>query len=241
MEIIPAILPKNYEDLKNKIALVRGIVPIVQVDICDGVYVKSMTWPFFSKPARQDLAGFLENDLDIHFRKIINEEEGLPFWEDIDFELDLMVSDAVENFDIYTKLGPKRIIFHTGAIGDLREFKNFLEGIDMYIRDTIQIGVAISPHRLVESIFPLAPFVDFVQVMGIDHEGKQGGDFDERCLRHIKILKEKFPDLIISVDGGINFENAPALIGAGASRLVIGSAIFNTGDIIGTIEKFSNL
>ena len=36
IEIIPAILPKNYEDLKDKIALVRGVVPLVQIDICDG-------------------------------------------------------------------------------------------------------------------------------------------------------------------------------------------------------------
>ena len=48
-EIIPAILPKNYEDLKNKIALVRGIIPIVQIDICDGVFVETASWPFSSR------------------------------------------------------------------------------------------------------------------------------------------------------------------------------------------------
>ncbi|HEV7702571.1 MAG TPA: hypothetical protein VGO63_03990, partial [Candidatus Paceibacterota bacterium] len=68
-EIIPAILPKNYADLKNKISLVRGFVPLVQVDICDGVFVKSTTWPFF---ARGDDESFLENDLDEHFRRILN-------------------------------------------------------------------------------------------------------------------------------------------------------------------------
>lgn len=45
-EIIPAILPKNYEDLKNKIALVRGIVPLAQIDICDGKFVPNFSWPF---------------------------------------------------------------------------------------------------------------------------------------------------------------------------------------------------
>jgi len=57
MEIIPAILPKNYEDLKNKIALVRGVVPLAQTDICDGVFVPSKTWPF-------------ESGLEEHFNKI---------------------------------------------------------------------------------------------------------------------------------------------------------------------------
>ena len=46
MDIIPAILPKNYEDLKNKIALVRGIVPVAQIDICDGIFVKNISWTF---------------------------------------------------------------------------------------------------------------------------------------------------------------------------------------------------
>ena len=229
-EIIPAILPKNYEDLKNKIALVRGVVNFAQVDICDGVFVKNMTWPFEGKAS-----------FDEHFKKILDEKEGMPFWEDVDFELDLMVADAVENFDIYTKLSPKRIIFHLEAVGDSEEFKNFLEGIDTYVRDAIKIGVAISPNMPVNDIFKLVSIIDFVQVMGIDREGIQGEDFDEKCLEQIKILKEKFPDLIISVDGGVNFETAPALISAGADRLVIGSAIFNTDDIIGTIDRFKNL
>ena len=240
-EIIPAILPKNYDDLKNKIAQVRGAVEMVQVDICDGIYVSSITWPFLSKADEKNHESFLENDFDSHFRGILNEEEGMPFWEDIDFELDLMVENAPENFDIYAKLGPKRIIFHLEAVADHEEFQNFLEGIDVYTRDIVEIGVAISPNVPTENIFPLISFIDFVQVMGIDHEGIQGEEFDKKCLDHIKKLKKQFPDIIISVDGGVNFETAPLIIASGADRLLIGSAIFNTDDIIDTIERFRSL
>ncbi len=238
-EIIPAILPKNYEDLKNKIALVRGAVPIVQIDICDGIFLKNITWPFFTKASKG--AALLENNSDEHFHKILNEEEGMPFWEDIDFELDLMVADAVENFDIYTKLGAKRIVFHIETVGDLKEFKDFLEGIDMYMREMMEIGVSVDIKTPLEQIFPLINNIDFVQCMGIDNVGFQGQEFDKKVLENVKTLKEKFPDLIISIDGGVNFETAPALISAGASRLIIGSAIFNTDDIIGAIEEFKNL
>jgi ribulose-phosphate 3-epimerase len=241
MEIIPAILPKHYEDLKNKISLVRGVVPVVQIDICDGNFVKTVTWPFLSRAESRDESDFLENNFDEHFRRILNEQEGLPFWEDIDFELDLMVMNAVENFDIYTKLGPRRIIFHLEAVGNLQEFKHFLEGIDNYVRDVIQIGVAISPTTSVEQIFPLVNSCDFVQVMGIDHEGKQGEEFDPKCLDQIKKLKERFDDAIVAVDGGVDFETAGLFKEAGADRLVIGSAIFNTDDVIETIEKFRSL
>ena len=241
IEIIPAVLAKNYEDLKNKIALVRGIVPVVQIDLCDGVFVQNKTWPFSTGGGN-----------DINFRAILNEEEGMPFWEDIDFELDLMVADAVENFDIYTKLSPKRIVFHLeavglvprspqGEVGDLDEFKDFLEGMDVYVRDAIQIGLAVNIETPIEKIFPLVNLADFVQCMGIEKIGLQGQDFDEKVLNQIKSLKEKFPDLIISVDGGVNFETAPALISAGATRLIVGSLILKSTDIRETISELEKL
>ncbi len=230
IDIIPAILPKNYEDLKNKVALVRGIVSMVQIDVCDGIFVPSKSWPFTT-------GGFDDHN----FFKILNEEEGMPFWEDIDFELDLMVADAVSNFDIYTKLGPKRIIFHLEAVGDLNEFKDFIEGMDVYIRDAIEIGVAIDIKTPVEKIFPLVNHVDFVQCMGIDHDGFQGEEFDEKVLEQIKTLKEKYPDLIISVDGGVSFDTAQELAEAGVERLVAGSVIFKSEDIRETIEELENI
>jgi len=238
IDIIPAILSKNYDDLKNKVSLIRGVVPVVQIDICDGIFVPSLSWPFYSRADEKD---FLENDLDEHFKLIANEQEGMPFWQDVDFELDLMVSDAVLNFDIYTKLSPKRIIFHLEAVGDLEEFKHFLEGIDVYIRDAIQIGLAIDIATPVEKIFPFVNYVDFVQCMGIDKEGFQGQEFDEKVLAKIKKLKEKYEDLIIAVDGGVNFETAEMLANAGAERLVAGSVIFKADDIRGTISELENV
>jgi ribulose-phosphate 3-epimerase len=77
--------------------------------------------------------------------------------------------------------------------------------------------------------------------MAIARIGYQGEPFDERCISNIMALKEKFVDLIISVDGGVNLETAPRLVDAGAERLVAGSAIFNTDDIIDTIEQFKSL
>ncbi len=229
IEIIPAILPKDYEDLKNKIALVRGSVPLVQVDICDGIFVPSKTWPFST------------GHLDEHFNSILREEEGMPFWEDMDFELDLMVADAVENFDIYTKLGPKRIMFHVEAVGDLNAFKDFLEGIDNYIRDSIEIGIAFNPSIPLEQIYPLISHVDFVQFMGNDKIGYQGVELDEKVYEKIKILREKYSDLPIGVDIGVNDTTAPKLVQAGATKLAAGSAIFKQDDIMGAIERFRNL
>lgn len=238
IEVIPAILPRDYDDLKNKLAFVRGHAPVVQIDICDGNFVKNTTWPFFAKASKGTA---LSEYLDEHFLRILNEREGLPFWEDIDFELDLMVSNFIENFDIYVALGPRRMVFHFESVEDHTRLFDFIEGIDMYVKEAIEFGVAINTTTNVEEIFPILSHVDFVQVMGIENVGFQGQEFDERCLEQIKKIKEKFVDLVISVDGGVTLQTAPKLIQAGATRLVAGSAIFNTDDIIDSIEKFKEL
>ena len=230
IDIIPAILEKNYEGMKNKISLVRGIVPNAQVDFCDGMFVPSKTWPF-------NTGGFEDNN----FLKIMEEQEGMPFWEDIEFEFDMMVYDAVSNFDVYTKLGPKRMIFHIGAVGDLNEFKDFLEGMDVYIRDAIEIGLAVKPSTPNEQIFPLVNYVDFVQCMGNDKIGQQGVELDEKVYEKIKSIREKYSDLPIAVDIGVNEETAPLLIEAGATKLVAGSMIFRSEDIRETINYLENL
>ena len=230
MEIIPAVMPKNYEDLKNKVALVRGVVPAVQIDLMDGKFVRNISWPFDDMENPQS-----------KYQKIMREEEGLPFWEDVDYELDLMVLDAVQNFDLYLKLGAKRLIFHIEAVEDETEFKEFIEGIDLYIRDNTQIGVAINTITPVEKIFPLVPHIDFVQCMGIETIGRQGEPFDNRVLDHIKALRKEFPELIISVDGGVNLDSASLLKDAGANRLIVGSAIFQSFDIREAIDRLQNI
>jgi len=224
-EIIPAILEKDFREIRRKLGILRGLCRTVQIDLCDGIFVKNKTW--FSD--------------DPDFIKIVNDEEAMPNYEDFNFEIDLMVADAVPNFDLYTKLGARRVIFHLEAVGDTQEFTEFLEGIDPYDRDEIQIGVAINPGTPIEKIFPVVPNSDFVQVMGIAEIGVQQGTFDERALSHLRALREKFPGLEISVDGGVNLENAPSLLAAGAKKLVVGSAIWKSNDIIDTIKTFQKL
>lgn len=231
IEVIPSVLPfENYQELKEKIGSLRNLVPIIQVDFCDGVFVPSKTWPFTGR-------GFS----DPNFQKILNEEEGFPHWEDFEFEFDLMVKDAVENFDIWTKLGPKRIIFHMESMENLQNFKEFLEGIDMYTREIIDIGIAFKPSMLLKDVFPFISLVDFVQCMGNDKIGYGGVSLDEKVYDRIKILREKYPDLPIEVDIGINEETAPLLVASGATKLITGSVLFKAENKIDLINRFKNL
>jgi ribulose-phosphate 3-epimerase len=229
-EIIPAILEKNYNEIKNKLTFLRERTKYAHLDFCDGNFVPSQTWPFAT-------GGFDDYD----FEKILKEEEGLPFWQDFDFEFDLMVADAVQNFDIYMKLGPKRIIFHPRGEKDVKEFEHFMEGLDMYIRDNVAIGFAFRPNDDLNVVAKMANDVDFLHCMGSDKVGFQGEAFSDKALENIKFLKQNLPGVVISVDIGINLQNAEAILKAGADRLCIGSAIWKSGDPIGTLENFQSL
>jgi ribulose-phosphate 3-epimerase len=229
-EIIPAILERDFNEIKNKLSVLRDRVKTVQLDLCDGIFVPHQTWPYASGGAE-----------DRDFSQIMNEEEGMPYWQEFDFELDLMVKDAMENFDIYMKLGPKRMIFHLGAQKSLEDFEQFLEGLDMYIRENVQMGLAFGPEADLETVARLANKVDFLQCMGIDHSGRQGEKFDLKVLENIKFLKNKLPGITISVDGGVNLENAEEILKAGAERLAVGSGIWRSPDPIGALQDFQSL
>ncbi|MEK7539524.1 MAG: hypothetical protein AAB595_02725 [Patescibacteria group bacterium] len=229
-EIIPAILEKSFSEIKNKLTALREMTRCAHIDICDGVAVPSLTWPFTS-------GGFKDYD----FNKIMNEEEGMPFWEDFDFEFDLMVAEAVENFNLYMKLGPKRIIFHPDAGGDVEKFEHFLEGLDMYLRDNVEIGIAFKPNDDLSIVSRLSHQADFLHCMGSDKVGFQGETFSEKALENIKFLKKNLPGMIISVDIGINLQNAESILNAGADRLAVGSSIWKSSDPIGALQTFQNL
>ena len=44
VEIIPAIIAKNFKELKEKIEIVEQYVRWVQLDIMDGNFVPNFTW-----------------------------------------------------------------------------------------------------------------------------------------------------------------------------------------------------
>ena len=224
-EIIPAIMPKKFSDIEWSVGQVVGAVKMVQLDIMDGKFVKNTSWPYGVDDAAS-------------FAKVLNEEQGMPFWDEIDYELDLMIADADKEFEKLMKLAPKRVVFHIEAIPD---FGAFISNLDPYFKEHIEIGLAINTTTPIETIEAYIADIRFVQCMGIEKIGYQGNPFDERVLDRIAALREKYPTLTISVDGAVDLETAPLLLDAGADRLVIGSAIFKSDDIRGMIQEFKSL
>ncbi len=220
-------MPKNLNDLENKVSLVRGAARWVQIDVMDGNFVSAVDWPF---PDMRRAAS-----------AILSEEEGLPYWNDINYEFDLMIKNPEKYAEDFVRLGGGRIIFHYESADKDKIWEAVRKVQDMNTEVAIAIDTVTPNDALDEFLTDERP-VDFVQLMGIAQIGYQGQPFDERVIPKIKALRGKFPDIMISIDGGVNFDSAPLLIDAGANRLVAGSVILkseNPREAIGRLKLLS--
>lgn len=236
-EIIPAILPTDLDDLREKMAQVSGLAPLVQIDVCDGKFVPSKSWPY------------VKGGMD-EFARIKAEDEGFPFWDSLDFEVDLMVKKPEELVHDWVMAGAKRLVLHIESAPDILKTIENLRGEYGTAKDEafgLEIGVALdiqTPNEEVYGILDLIDedgnsIIDFVQFMGIDNVGFQGQEFDDKVLEKISDMRQNYPNIAISVDGGVSLDTAPDLISAGATRLISGSAVFESGDIAKAIHDLS--
>lgn len=227
-EIIPAVMPKSLEDLMEKTGLFVGVVPLIQLDLMDGIFVPERTWPY-DYHGEEQVAQMVQGG-------------GLPRWKEIGFEFDLMIDRPERTLERWLALSPKRLIFH---IESTDRIASILESLAKY-HGYIEVGLALDTATPNEMLIPYLemrsgegdPLVDFVQCMGIARIGYQGEPFDDRVLGKLKQFRERYPDLILSVDGGVGFDTAEVLIKAGANRLVSGSAILQSGDVRDAITHF---
>jgi len=225
IEIIPAIMPKDLQDLEDKASLVYKHAKTIQLDLMDGEYVEAKTWPYFLKNV-EEVDGIMNGKV-------------LPFAENVEYELDLMVMSPERDLKKFVAMRPKRIIFHARSIED---HKSFIETMNSFVnlREEIEVGVAIGPQESLDFADELIRNTDFVQIMGIKNIGNQGESFDPKVFAQVLSLKEKYPNVILSIDGGVDVENAKLLRELGVERLVSGSTIFkseNKEEIINTLRN----
>lgn len=222
IEIIPAIMPNSFDEIGEKTSAVLGSVEWVQVDVMDGVFVPSVSWPYHVEEVNT-----LE-DIEVG-------DVALPESKDVKYEVDLMVDDVELEMARWAKSNASRLIFHIEAIKN----PDVLEYVLMKYREKgiREVGIAISVETPFDVIGPILDEVDVVQCMGIAKIGYQGQAFDKRVLSQVEGIRKMFPSTTISVDGGVNFDSAPKLIAAGANRLVSGSTIFESEDIALAIKK----
>lgn len=223
IEIIPAILPHDFREVEDKASQVASLVSRVQVDIVDGVFAPQKTWPFTNDHGE--------------FVSLVKEERGLPQWESLSYEIDMMVADPARLFDEWVAVGASALIVHRESLS-----KGALD--DIFLRSeerTIDIGIALKPKTDIADIEAWIEKAAFIQCMGSNTIGQQGTALDESVYEKISDIHARFPQVTISVDIGVNRMTAPKLIASGATKLVSGSAIFGSESVRESIDWFQLL
>lgn len=141
MQIIPAIIPKNQADLTTKIKQVVGLVSHVQIDICDGVFVRSKT----------------------QFRE-------LPLLEDIEYELDLMIDQPEQRLEEYFELQPARMVVHLESVKDFVKLFLALEKVRGIIEIGFSISNN-TDESLLEKFIEDADFIQVMGIDEIGSQG----------------------------------------------------------------------
>ncbi len=211
VEIIPAVLSRSREEI-HKVA--QSVVPFaqsVQLDVVDGLFNSNLTWPY-------ENAGVIAEGFD---------ELALPSLAELFWEVHLMTQKPQALGEKFIAMGAKRIIGHIEALGNADIAR---EVFDAWHAAGAQVGISLLLDTPISAIEELIHDVEVVQVMSIAQIGVQGYTFDARAVVRITELRNRYPRIVIAVDGGVNAANAPELVAAGANRLCVGSAILKAED-----------
>lgn len=171
-----------------------------------------------------------EVQVDLVGRNVLDAVVAMPLWQDFDFELDIMLPDPRVALDSALELGASRIVVHAQnehAKEALVALQNLRDG-----NYPTTLVVSLPAHAGPEVLDEFVGLYDAVQVMGIDHEGKQGEPPDPhgKTVELLQRIRAIYPALPLQVDGGVRANNARALAVAGADRLIVGSAIVRADD-----------
>lgn len=224
LEVVPAILPKTFAELEQKLEFLKGVAPSVQIDVTDGKFAGEASWPLYKD--------------DQFFQSIIREERGMPYWEDFEFEFDLMISNPFAYVPDFISAGASKIVLHAESI-DLDSDQLLLD--QLRTEGIVQVGIAFQNNAEESLIKEFLNFADFVQCMGIANIGYQGQPFDSRVIDQIKWIHNELPSMPISVDGAMNLETAAMVADAGATKIVAGSYILKSANPIEALREMRNV
>jgi len=144
-------------------------------------------------------------------------------------DIHLMITDPCDFIEDFAKAGAEIISVHIEA-------NNPKEAIELIKKKNIKAGIALNPSTPTDAIDSVVEEADMILVMSVE-PGYCGQSFHEDSIDRVRNYKEKYPNKIIEVDGGVNTDNSAKLIKAGADILVAGSAVFNSNNPIATINQ----
>ncbi len=235
MEIIPAIIAKDFKELEAKIKLVEPHVKTVQLDVMDGIFVANKTWPYTENYREPFSINTLYRerfsvDLEAHLmvdapHRVLNEWLGSKIGRVI------LHWEAMEKIHNHELLPYKTQVTAGWPVSNLAEEAH---------KNNKEFGVALNLETPISALDNFISYVDLALLMSVK-PGAGGQEFKKEVIPKIIALRQRYPDVKIEVDGGVNADNIAELVKAGADFLVMGSAIFGSEDIEQAIKEFKQI
>jgi ribulose-phosphate 3-epimerase len=144
----------------------------------------------------------------------------------IPFDVHLMIAPADPYLEAFRAAGADLISVHPEAGPHLNRTLKRISELGA------KAGVVFNPSTDPEVIAWMMEDVDLVLVMSVN-PGFGGQSFMGSQLKKVERLRRMIDDsgcdIILEVDGGVTPDTAPLCVGAGATALVAGSAVFRGG------------
>ena len=138
-------------------------------------------------------------------------------------DVHLMMDQPEKYVQVFADAGAETITVHREIAKDVGPV---LDGIR---QAGVRCGLSVKPGTPAESLLPYLDRLDAVLIMTVE-PGFGGQKFMPEQVEKIRYLRAAGYRGVISVDGGVNLENAPLLAEAGATQLVMGTAYFKAKD-----------
>jgi ribulose-phosphate 3-epimerase len=211
IKLAPSILSADFARLGEQIAEVaRAGADYIHVDVMDGHFVPNIT---IGAPVVAAIRPLTSLPLDVH----------------------LMIERPERYISDFVKAGADIITVHVEASPHL------LSTIKAIKEQGVRAGVSLNPPTPLSAVDEFIHHVDLVLVMSVN-PGFGGQSFIPETLPRIekmrKILDARGVNAELEVDGGINADNAPEIVEAGADVLAVGNSVFRAEDgISGAMQR----